>query len=494
MSAAGRMMRLSLGQPWFKRSADPTSRGMRAETTRHAGHAVQTRRARHDGRMTWRLGALIVVLPLALAACKAPQPKYSKNGAAPAITNPAVSDQDIVDAYYYLLGRALIAKQEQADFGDNGFKWNKLVHRQPGGVNWANPNLDVVYSEAWIGVDDKTCDILQIPKIKGRYYTFQVLNGWGETIANINERTFPDHPYGKFALCLKGSGVTIARGIPRIDLPSKAARALARIELGSTPGEAIRLQHQITLHPSGPISPDDPPEVPAFGSNGLPGVELFDNADMLLAGEPDINPGMDGIRAKLAAVRGVSTAGASGRSRVANVVDDKAVPALPGLLKSLGASANGWSHPRRTGNYDDDWMMRTLANLTGIWANNNEEVVYFAAQHLDGGATYSMTFPADALPKTKTRYFWSVIAVDGKTYRVLPTPTKRYLINKQSHVKYDDDDGLTLVFAPKRPEGVPAANWLPTVEGVDYNLTFRFYGPTKDVRDGEYFPPALSKQ
>lgn len=443
--------------------------------------------------MHW-LGAVALTLPLALAACKSPPVKYSKNGAAPPITTPAVSDQDIVDAYYYLLGRAVILKQEHADFDDGGFKWNKIVHRQPGGVSWANPNLDVVYSEAWIGVDEKTCDIVQLPKIKGRYYTFQVLNGWGETIANINERTFADHPYGKFALCLKGSGVTIAHGIPRIDLPSKTARALARIELGATPGEAIRLQHQITLHPSGPISPDDPVDLPAFNDNGLPSVELFDSADMILAGEPDINPGMDGIRAKLAAVRRLSTSGASGRARVATVVDDKAVTALPGLIAQLGASKNGWSHPRRTGNYDDDFMMRTIANITGIWANNSEEVVYFAAQHLDGSATYTMTFPPDALPKSKVRYFWSVIAVDGKTYRVLPTPSKRYLINKQSRVKLDDDDALTLVFAPKRPDGVPAANWLPTVDGVDYNLTFRFYGPTEDVRSGTYFPPALTKQ
>lgn len=441
-----------------------------------------------------RAAAMTLALPLVLAACSAPQPKYSKHGAAPAIDTPAVSDQDIVDAYYYLLGRALILKQEHADFDDGGFKWNKIVHRAPGGVNWANPNLDVVYSEAWIGVDDKTCDILQLPKIKGRYYTFQLLNGWGETVANINERTFADHPYGKFAICLKGSGVTIAKGIPRIDLPGKTARALARIELGSTPGEAIRLQHQITLRSSGPISPDDPADIPAFGNNGLPGIELFDSADAMLAGEPDVNAGLDGIRAKLAAVRKVSTSGASGRARVASVVDDKAVAALPGLLANLGTARNGWAHPRRTGNYGDDYMMRTLANMTGIWANNPAEVVYFTAQHLNGAATYAMTFPGDALPKSKVRYFWSVIAVDSKTYRVLPAPSRKFLINKQSRVKYDSDGSMTLVFAPKRPEGVPAANWLPTVEGIDYNLTFRFYGPSDDLANGDYFPPALSKQ
>jgi hypothetical protein len=254
------------------------------------------------------------------------------------------------------------------------------------------------------------------------------------------------------------------------------------------------LQHEITLHPSMPISPEAPVDIPAFTDNGLPSVELFDSAEALLAGEPDINQGMESIQAKLAAVRELSISGASGRSRVASVVDDKAVTALPTLLAHIGVSNNGWSHPRMTVNYGDDYTMRTLVNYAGIWANNPQEVVYFTMQHLDGATTYSMTFPAESLPKTKARYFWSVVAVDGKTYRALPTPSRRYVLNKQSKPKLDDDGSMTLVFAPKRPDGVPLGNWLPTVEGIDYNLTFRFYGPTEDVVSGKYFPPELTKQ
>ena len=55
---------------------------------------------------------------------------------------------------------------------------------------WANPNLDVAYSEAWVAVDENTPVILEVPKIEGgRYYSWQMLNGWGETVLNINERT-----------------------------------------------------------------------------------------------------------------------------------------------------------------------------------------------------------------------------------------------------------------------------------------------------------------
>src|SRR5262245_21682434 len=101
-----------------------------------------------------------------------------------------VADRDIVEAYEYMLGRWPVLRQENLDFKE-GFKWNEIIHREPGGVAWANPNLDVVYSEAWIAVDEKSCALIEVPEIKGRYYTVQALNGWGEVTANINERNYP---------------------------------------------------------------------------------------------------------------------------------------------------------------------------------------------------------------------------------------------------------------------------------------------------------------
>src|SRR5512137_1813494 len=81
-----------------------------------------------------------------------------------------VSDKDIVEAYQYMLGRWLVLRQETRDL-KGGMKWNEVTHRAPGGVDWANPNLDVAYSEAWIAVDDTSCTLVTLPKITGRYYT-----------------------------------------------------------------------------------------------------------------------------------------------------------------------------------------------------------------------------------------------------------------------------------------------------------------------------------
>jgi hypothetical protein len=95
------------------------------------------------------------------------------------------TDQEISDAYIYLLGRLLILRQQQLDFQE-GFNWNKLVHRKPGDVQWPNPNLDVAYSEAWVAVDEKSCLLVSVPKISKRYYTVQFLNGWGRSRTSMN--------------------------------------------------------------------------------------------------------------------------------------------------------------------------------------------------------------------------------------------------------------------------------------------------------------------
>jgi hypothetical protein len=47
---------------------------------------------------------------------------------APAQAAPA-SEQEISDAYLYLLGRLLVVRQQQRDFTE-GFKWNEIVHRK----------------------------------------------------------------------------------------------------------------------------------------------------------------------------------------------------------------------------------------------------------------------------------------------------------------------------------------------------------------------------
>ena len=407
---------------------------------------------------------------------------------------PTVSDQDVTDAYIYLMGRLLVLRQERLDFEKESFQWNKIIYHEPGGVAWANPNLDVVYSEAWVAVDANNCVQLEIPKITGRYYTWHMLNGWGETTLNINPRTFPQRPFGKYAICLKDSAGNAPADALRVDVPSKTSRVLARVELGKDPTGASRLQHQFKLTSLGDAKVDPFPIEPLFTNAALPGAEAFDDASLVLASEPDINGGMEPVQAKVKAVEAYIKSGAESRQKVDSVIKTKSIPDLVSRVKNLGLSRNGWTRPKEVGNYESDYIVRSVVNLGGIWANNGAEATYFASVGNDGSKTYTQTFPKDALPKSKAKYFWSVIVVDSKEFKVIENPLKRYLVNSYSPFKFNPDGSLTLVYGPSKPPTHPESNWLPTNPSVDYNLTFRFYGPTQDVTDGTYFPPALQAQ
>lgn len=410
---------------------------------------------------------------------------------------PSLNDQQISDSYIYLLGRLLVLNQEQADFAQ-GFKWNQLVHRKVGDVAWPNPNLDVAYSEAWVAIDETSCLLVSVPRIKDRYYTVQFLNGWGETVANINERVFPQHPDGEFAVCLKGAHASLPPATQRIDVPTKAMRALARVELGSTPEEAVALQHKIDMRASGQPQVPVVPATLRFDIEKLPGVAAFDSAQAALDSEADINPGMEQIQTNARLIANAAKDPAQ-RQHIDAVIKQKAMADIAKAMPTLGDGTvkNGWALPSTIGVYGHNWLLRTLVNLGGIWANSYEEVIYYKAffdpqgRHLNGDRSYALRFTKEQLPTLYATYFWSVIAVDSEHRRVLPNPLKRYLLSNFSKLAYGDDGSLTLYFGASKPKDAPDSNWIPTPKGTGYSLTFRFYRPKGAVADRTYFPPSL---
>jgi hypothetical protein len=411
------------------------------------------------------------------------------------------SDSEISDSYLYLLSRLLVLRQQQLDFQE-GFKWNELVHRKPGEVDWPNPNLDVAYSEAWVAVDEKSCLIVSVPRITGRYYTVQFLNGWGETVANINERVFPQHPSGEFAICLAGSQVAVPDTAQRVDVPVKYMRVLLRVSLGADWDAAVALQRQFEFRTIGQPTLPTIPKTPIFDIETLLGVEAFEAAELALDSEADINPGMEQLQATARAIARTVKADPATRARVDEVIRSKAFAAFKKAMPTLGDGTvkDGWVLSSTIGVYGSNWLLRTLVNDGGIWANTMQEVIYYKAfvdpsgTPLSGDHAYTLHFPKDQLPEQYATYFWSVIAVDSAHRRVLPNPQKRYLLNKETNPQYGQDGSLTLYFADAKPEEAPDGNWLPTPKGTGYSLTFRFYRPKGAVEQRTYFPPPLVKR
>jgi len=419
-------------------------------------------------------------------------------GTSTAVATPPPSEQTIADAYVYLLGRALVVRQEQIDRKGDGFTFNTIKYNPLGSADFVNPNFDVAYLEAWVGVDDKTPALLEVPKIEGRYYTAEILDEWGEVIANINERTFPSMPYGTFAIVAPGSTASIPEGAGRIELHSNKAKLLGRVELKGDPDGALALQKQFKLTSTGTPEISTPPDQPMFDNDKLLGVEIFDTAEAVIASALDVSPVAASVQEKVRAVAAYVKSSDEARKAVDALLRDKVVPGFKEYaLTKASPYRDHWMIGNSAGNYDKDYWARSSANYAGIWANNSGEVIYLVATRdsdekpLDGSRSYVMHFPADSLPQSVVDSYWSVILVGVPDYRVVPNDLKRYNFNTYSALKSEADGSLKIGIGPKPPAGIAESNWLPSAAGKPFSLTYRAYVPKDVVKQGKWTPPPL---
>jgi hypothetical protein len=415
-------------------------------------------------------------------------------------TPPAKPDEKtLADAYTYLLGRTLVIRQEHIDRRGEGFAYNVIKYNPLGSADFVNPNFDVAYFEAWFAVDDRTPVILEIPKIEGRYYTAQILDEWGEVIANINERTFPSKPYGKFALVAPGFAGTIPVDAGRIELHSDKAKMLGRVEIKDDPEGAVRLQQQFKVTALGTPLIAPPPAITMFDNVELIGADIFNNVDAQLSSALDVAPNAAEMQQKVRAVAAYVASDKEARAAVDAQLGSIISEFKQDALTKTAPYRNHWLCGNIGGNYGADYRRRTAANYAGIWANSPSEAIYFIGsrdandQLLNGSDSYVMHFPADKLPELVVDAYWSVILVGVPDFRVVPNPLKRYNFNNHSPLQKESDGSLKIAIGPKPVASVPESNWLPSAEGKPFSLTFRTYVPREAARTCQWTPPALEK-
>ena len=418
---------------------------------------------------------------------------------APATTTSAVDLQTVTDAYAYLLGRAVVVRQERTDLMEPGIGYNVIKYNRVGAADFVNPNLDVAYMEAWIAVDDKTAVLLEVPEVIGRYYTAQILDEWGEVITNINERNYPSHPHGTFAFVAPGSTVKIPDGAVRIELHSRKAKMLARVELKDDRDGAVTLQKRFLMKTQGTPAILPAPPMASFDNEALLGAELFDDVDALIDSAPDVSPVAPQLQAKAREVARLAK-DAQHRKSLNLMIKEQIVPKFQQYAATQsGVTKNQWVATIGTGNYGADYWRRSAANLLGLWANTNDEVVYFFTtqdgdgQALNGTNDYILEFSAAGRPDTVVNAYWSVILVDVPNYRVVPNSMNRFNFNNYSGLNTGADGSLKILFARAPRSEVPESNWLPAPDGKAFFLNMRTYVPRDVVKRGEWFPPKIQR-
>jgi hypothetical protein len=408
-------------------------------------------------------------------------------------------EKTLSDAYTYLLGRVLVIRQEHMDRRGDGFAFNAIKYNPLGSADFVNPNFDVAYFEAWFAVDDRTPVLLEIPEIKDRYYTAQILDEWGEVIVNINERTFPSKPYGKFALVKPDFRGTIPIDAARIELHSDKAKMLGRVEIKGDPEGAVRLQHQFKATALGTPLIAPPPAITMFDNADLIGADIFDDIDTRLSSALDVAPNAAEMQQKVRAIAAYVASGKEARTAIDTQLRPIIAQFKEDALTKTAPYRNHWLCANSGGNYGANYRLRTAANYAGIWANSPGEAVYFAGIHdaneqlLDGSSSYVLHFPADRLPESVVNAYWSVILVGVPDYRVVPNDLKRYNFNNHSQLQKEADGSLKIAVGPKPVSNVPESNWLPSAEGKPFLLTFRTYVPKAAAQTCGWTPPPPEK-
>jgi hypothetical protein len=425
-----------------------------------------------------------------------------KNESAQVIKNLGLTEQQVVDAYIYTLGRYLVIRQEHIDIAEEGVDYNVIKYNELGKAEFVNPNLDVAYLEAWFAVDEKTPVILEIPKIEGRYYTAQLCDEWADIISNINERNYPDHPYGQYALCLKGSNPKIPDGALRIDLPSKKAKMLARVERKGDDAGAVKLQRSFKIIKTGEPKIEPAVEIPMFTNKEPITVDAFKQPmlDKVLNSAPDLMKLSVGMQKQVRDIAAFIARNEANRTTIDTIIKKKAFPALIQFIRSYGDARGGWiATTGKDKGFGEDYWFRTAANYAGIWWNCNQEVVYFigekddAGTPLNGDNVYVIHFKKEDLPEKHVNAYWSLTLMSLPDYRVVPNQLDRYNFNNRSQFAFEPDNSLKLYLSGTLPEGAPESNWLPAPKSSPFTLNLRMYVPKKEVLSGEYYVPPIEK-
>ncbi|VVP91660.1 hypothetical protein PS918_03294 [Pseudomonas fluorescens] len=371
-----------------------------------------------------------------------------------------------------------------------------------------SPNNDTFYSRALLDLRGEP-QVLQVPAVPGRYYSFQLVDMRTDNLDYIGTRATGNQA-GRYLIVgpdWQGDLPTGFNGVIRS--PSRLVLLLGRTEVKGEADQkdAAKVLMGYALQPlsnlTGGAAPPALPalQLPAYQNTRQgPAQALFNTFNTLAplhqwsASEQAKLARFDAIGIKPgapfeppAALREAIAQGAeAGRERVRTA------------SSQLSVEQHGWfPSPANVGKFGDDDLTRAAVAWRYIYANDALEALYPMALHdvqgqvLDGRNSYRLHFPADQLPPVDA--FWSLTLYDGRTQLLSANPIQRYSLGDRSpDLHYDADGGLTLILQPNAPVPAKQTNWLPTPEGP-FNLLLRLYLPKAGALDGRYRLPTIAR-
>jgi hypothetical protein len=452
-------------------------------------------------------------MSLALASTVGAQTRSSQGNVAQATTS--VDLREIAQkAYTFAYPMVVMEVTRRATTG--GRLTNRLVHavvfpddhfRQV-----IHPNADTLYSLAWLDLAQEPV-LLHVPDTQGRYYLFQLIDAWTETIASPGKRTTGTGE-GWFAFVGPGWKGNLPPEVKRIDCPTNMAWLMGRTQTNNASDydfvHNLQKGYKLTMlssygkvpepvsaeyRPVGPNSTVPPPVQVAQMSS----TEFFQTFAQLLA----TNPAHAGDVAMMSAIAKLGIA--PGKPFPAAPLTDAELKAIDdGARESASALAafdaskmpkvkTGWTPPGDYGRYGTNYQLRAVVARYFLGALPAEDAVYestlrdSAGQLLSGAHAYTIHFDKSGTPPVKA--FWSLSVYDDQGYFAANT-INRFAIGDRDPLKFNSDGSLDIYIQHDSPGTAKESNWLPT-PAAGFNMVLRMYWPEEQVIKTLWIPPAV---
>jgi hypothetical protein len=489
------------------------------------------------------LGAIFVVLSLVVAGCTSGPSKAVSHGRSPATAKP-VSAARLTDppgpvsAHPALLGEATRACR-RAGAPDitlcagtvDAEVWglplvidsrlrdglvcqsrvnaldNSVTLDGPDSTSVPYPNDNTLYSAAFLDLRAGP-QLLSFPPVSGRYASFQLLDLYGNTIADLGVLTDGGHG-GTFALVGPGWHGTIPRGTVRIDVPTPDAWLVGRTQVKGSADllAAVELEARYSLtalsgHGSGTTGGPSTLTCPAPPMPAPTSLKFLTALGKDMAADPPVAADGPVIRAMAAA--GIVQGRTPDVTRSGNAAGYLQALRLGASLVAGAANAGsasiwtGYTSSAVQGSYGTDYLERAYLAEKTPGTQVPAQAVYFGASRarsgtatiaLSGTASFEIRFTGGDLPPHGSDGFWSITLYNAAGFLVA-NPISRYSIGDQAPGLVRGAGGsLTIVVSASRPREA-GVNWLPAPKGA-FSLALRVYDPAPAVLDGSWSPPLI---
>ncbi|WP_053418457.1 DUF1254 domain-containing protein [Viridibacillus arvi] len=425
-----------------------------------------------------------------------------------------------MDAYVYGFPLVLMDLTKRKG-GVSLARKNRFYHQKvlstPQFTEVVRPNVDTLYSSAWLDLRDGPF-LLHVPNTKNRYYLLPMLDAYSNVFASIGARTTGTTEQ-QFAIVGPNWRGKLPSNIPVIYSPTNTVwitgrtqtngpqdyqavhaiqdkYSLKRIyELNDNYASASSSDHLI-------ITKESPKELittmdaPAFfqlmmelmyKNPPYPAIQSYEMTAKLCTLGLIPNENFNFYTLHPAVQWALINAARNG----------------PFYIQSAGEQIlnnnknNGWSTLLNDmGNYGTNYQQRAAVALTLFGANVPQDSIYaynFGDNYnvpLAGQYNYRIHFDAENLPPVNA--FWSVTLYNSAGLLV-ENQLKRYAISPHlDPLKYNMDGSLDLFIQHVSPGKESESNWLPAPL-ESFNLLLRMYWPQLSVLNSEWRPPTVTR-